>query len=470
MSKICMAYLSDERYRSPKAVDPESDAFVDDHCFMRYAALFWHRHFAYAGYSDHLFDMVDSFLKSPNFWSCIRVQAVVAPYLFGRLVGDNGMCFAMIDPNFVDSNDTDFFASPLPDWLEDSERGSLLLQAYLALIREWNPILLQQPQAALHCHPGVLGIQNIFSTEAIESPNECILDMRLCDDLTQQSNRQDIRPLRQIIGSQPTKAGLRIFSLESRQDNSSVDSLLKQWHVNLNSGCAQGDLGFKQKRAWVVKSKTKQPILQMRSDEKVHEPTTWSFDIETLSLSVQRAGGDVVFKPPSGIRQTWLSQCRSLPSCDKGIHEVFPRQVHNGHRTIVSITWKIGVQNAGSETDSDDSDDSDSDISSDVTESNRSVYTTDSEGRTNRKGGSCFGLVIVVSGLREPAWFNWESKSEITPDFIPSCNPKGSIVMWPIGKSSVMYVDIPLRKSREVPMPDLDGALDREMIMRGKPN
>jgi hypothetical protein len=34
----------------------------------------------------------------------------------------------------------------------------------------------------------------------------------------------------------------------------------------------------------------------------------------------------------------------------------------------------------------------------------------------------------------------------------------------------VMYVDIPLRKSREVPMPDLDGALDREMIMRGKPN
>lgn len=468
MSKICMTYLSDERYRTPSAIEPTSDSFVDDHCFMRYAALFWYSHFNHAGYSDHLFGMVDKFLRSPNFWSCIRVQAVVAPYLFGRLVGGDGRIFCMIDPNSVDDSSRDYFVSPLPDWLQDSERGSLLVKAYLALIREWNPVLLRQPQAALHCHPGVLGIQNTFSTEGIESPNDSILDMQLCEDATQQSDPQDSTPLRQVVGTQPTKAGLRLFSFEGRQENSSADSLLKQWHVNLNAGSVEGNLGIKLKRTWDIKPSIKQPILQLRSDEKIHELAIWSFDIKTLSLSVHRAGGDIAFTPPQEIHQWWLNLCQSMSSRNKSVHDVVERQFHDGHITILATTWKIGAQNTGSETDGETSDDSDSDISSDDAQSSRSIFTSDSEDRTTRRDGYCFGLVIVISGLRKPVWFSWESTSQTTPDFIPTCDPKGSVIIWPISKSSVMYADIQLQKSWKVSLPDLNGADNGETILSGK--
>lgn len=465
MSKICMTYLSHKRYQDPTLVDPESATFVEEHGFMRYAALFWHRHFSCAGYSDNLFNSAEAFLKSANFWSCIRVQAIVAPYLFGRLISEGDISFLIIQPNYVDNNDKDYFATPLPDWFGNTNEGSTILQAYLAFIREWNPVLLLQPQAALQCHPGVLGSYNVFQTGGMNSPNDYIASLKLsCDPAEQSSGLSMMPPCAQILGVQTTKSGVRLFSIERPAESQLGGFFLKQWHANLDTRSSDGSIEIKQKRVWDVRTSYKLPFLQLRSDEKLHEPAVWSLDPKTLDLSVHRAGKDVHFDPPSDIYQSWKRMSNSVSSGHRKIHGIRQRQHHNGRQLVICIVWKLGLHTTGSETDN-DSDDSDSDVSDDRSDSNGSEPS--SRSGTYRESGNqhYFGLIIALDGVKDPVWSSWESKSAFVTDLIPSRNSRNSLLAWPISKSLVQYVCPTSGMSRHLSLPLAD---EREILLRGE--
>lgn len=151
----CLTYLQYQRYQKAN-LDVEailSRPVAREHAFLRYAATFWSQHLSWVPPSTETNEAVQTFLKSPAFWTCLAVQARVGPYLFGRYCGGRRGIFRMSVRGSNRPGD-DCFGMPLPDWIDTfSQGGKDLFTTLCSFVEEWREVLLTCPGGLDSCPP-----------------------------------------------------------------------------------------------------------------------------------------------------------------------------------------------------------------------------------------------------------------------------------------------------------------------------
>lgn len=169
IGKTCMIYLSQDVYAKPRDTDSVARKSCDKNNFLMYAAVFWYLHLSETPKSTELFDEVQRFLESRNFWTCMQIQGTCAPYHFAPL--------RQIHPDHFDMAfkaakiGEIYYPDPLPSWLEDSgEKGQRLVKLYHSFVKEWSIVLSCHPESILQCQP-------VVSEEMhFPCPRDCIED------------------------------------------------------------------------------------------------------------------------------------------------------------------------------------------------------------------------------------------------------------------------------------------------------
>jgi len=152
LGKRCLTYLSYKRYADATSFDTSLDNEITlEHGFLKYAAVFWHRHLQHAGGSDELFEHVRDFLKSSNPWTSIRVQSRYAPHMFARLsYNSKSDVYRMHAPNkpyHGAASDEEYYAVALPSWIDEyGNQGDDLVWGYHMFVREWAEVLVGHPE------------------------------------------------------------------------------------------------------------------------------------------------------------------------------------------------------------------------------------------------------------------------------------------------------------------------------------
>ncbi|KAK4189828.1 hypothetical protein QBC35DRAFT_544418 [Podospora australis] len=165
MGRTCLAYLRYKRYQTPKGFP--DDLEVDrEHAFLRYAAVFWFQHFnQYETPTPELRAEVRSFLQSPEFWACVRVQSQVSRYLFARYV-ESPMCgsFTIQSQAAEDWKGLDNVPSLLPMWLDDDNQdgGRLLVREFHRFMLEWHEALASGREALFQCPMQPSGVERFL--------------------------------------------------------------------------------------------------------------------------------------------------------------------------------------------------------------------------------------------------------------------------------------------------------------------
>ncbi|KAG5753659.1 hypothetical protein H9Q70_003673 [Fusarium xylarioides] len=151
----CIEYLSEERYQDPsdlKALVTRTESSYSN-AFLRYAAVFWHMHMQNITPSPETLKIVEDFLKSPAFWTCIYVQSHAAPHLFARYkretINDYKQILGTI-PNAALQ-----FGLPLPPWKEDSSSADYvsLDRSFCSFALDWGELLVKDPDQLHHAIP-----------------------------------------------------------------------------------------------------------------------------------------------------------------------------------------------------------------------------------------------------------------------------------------------------------------------------
>ena len=163
----CMAYLSYQRYQASVEVGKlVFEPVPCQHSFLKYAAVFWHRHLSSGDHDQELFHQVKSFIQSPNFWTCVKVQRILAPHLFARLVHVDEHRFKMTGDRGGSCRlgDNAYFGNPLPDWIDNyGDPGQLLVQHVGTWVKEWHKILSNPHLPNPHFDPTVAGDANFLA-------------------------------------------------------------------------------------------------------------------------------------------------------------------------------------------------------------------------------------------------------------------------------------------------------------------
>lgn len=149
-----MIYLSQDVYAKSRDIDSVTLKSCDKNHFLMYAAVFWYFHLSDTPKSTKLFDEVQRFLESRNFWTCMQVQGTCASYHFAPLRQIHSDHF---DMGFKAAKIGEiYYPDLLPSWLEDSgEKGQRLVRLYLSFVREWSTVLSCHPESILQCQPVV---------------------------------------------------------------------------------------------------------------------------------------------------------------------------------------------------------------------------------------------------------------------------------------------------------------------------
>jgi hypothetical protein len=149
-------------------------------------------------------------MQSKAFWTCVAVQAKVAPHLFACLTRsseDEGVF--RLDTRGPD--ESQYFGSPIPDWVggEDSPLG---LQhsgkAFSEFIKEWHDVLASWPAGLDECVMDERLVHSMPGRSAWLSNRVKFLS--LCDDQTWLSPPQSPSVMSVILGSDETKIILKI--------------------------------------------------------------------------------------------------------------------------------------------------------------------------------------------------------------------------------------------------------------------
>lgn len=163
----CLSYLSYKRYAD--FGDP-SLADSAEHGLLKYASIFWYKHIEFGGQNRELFEAVRDFLKSPNFWTCIRVQAKYAPHTFAKLSYDAGTnYYKMASPNSTSTPDKEYYADALPMWLgEYDNEGDDLIWSFHMFVREWGEVLVKHPGQIQDYFAKILGNRGFWFVKSRE--------------------------------------------------------------------------------------------------------------------------------------------------------------------------------------------------------------------------------------------------------------------------------------------------------------
>jgi hypothetical protein len=168
IGRRCLTYLSYRRYSEPISLDLERGTSPTDHGLLKYAAIFWYKHLQNSGGSKELFESVRDFLKSPNIWTCIRIQSNYAPHMFAKLsYNSKRYIYKMLLPGSKYSEgEDDYYADALPPWLgEYDSEGDVLVWGYHMFVREWAEVLVRYPDKIQKYFAQVLGSRSFWNTE-----------------------------------------------------------------------------------------------------------------------------------------------------------------------------------------------------------------------------------------------------------------------------------------------------------------
>lgn len=125
----------------------ESDG--EEHAFLKYSAAFWFLHLGEGDPSPELFSEVKSFLRSPNFWTCLAVQVVAHPNLFSLYTfTGSGYNPGLRDGPAGEKQIADLLPRWLPDCKPDGHKYTKALQEYIA---EWHGMLKYSDEPWGHC-------------------------------------------------------------------------------------------------------------------------------------------------------------------------------------------------------------------------------------------------------------------------------------------------------------------------------
>lgn len=167
IGRRCLTYLSYKRYQDFRNVDLDDDV---TNGLLKYASVFWHKHLQDAGGSQELFEVVRKFLKSPNFWTCVRVQSKFAPHTFAKLSYNSKtdyfrMHLSSTRPTLASSNE-EYYTDALPPWLgEYDNQGDLLVWGYHMIVREFGEVLVRHPDDIRQYFGKILGSRGFWYTE-----------------------------------------------------------------------------------------------------------------------------------------------------------------------------------------------------------------------------------------------------------------------------------------------------------------
>lgn len=168
IGRRCMAYLSYNRYSDFEKLDLKDESA--DHGLLKYAAVFWHKHLYDAGGDHELFEEIRDFMRSPNFWTCIRVQSMCAPHMFAKLCHNTktGSYRMQLPGSTSDKLDpaNDYYAFALPGWIGDyNNHGDHLVWGYHMFVREWCEVLMKHPDMIQKYFSEILGPRNFWNTD-----------------------------------------------------------------------------------------------------------------------------------------------------------------------------------------------------------------------------------------------------------------------------------------------------------------
>ena len=126
---------------------------VQSHHLLLYAAEFWSYHYEDVETTEHERTLLKSFLRSPNFYTCIQVQSL---YLIGE---------AQRASNRDAGSD---LGRILPTWLADTTTGRAVESGFREFLDEWGHLLRQGVLWAANgeidrCFWGALGPLNCLS-------------------------------------------------------------------------------------------------------------------------------------------------------------------------------------------------------------------------------------------------------------------------------------------------------------------
>lgn len=163
----CLAYLSYKRYREIASVhELICERALSHHAFLKYASVYWHRHLQFSDHDQKLFDRVETFMRSHNFWTCIYMQRMLAPHLFAKLIAEGTDVFRMSYSCKISrrKNDDIYFGTPIPSWLTlYGDRGNQITRQFVTWCKEWYKILAYCDAQDIHLDPTVIGSNNVFA-------------------------------------------------------------------------------------------------------------------------------------------------------------------------------------------------------------------------------------------------------------------------------------------------------------------
>ncbi|KAJ5587308.1 uncharacterized protein N7459_003073 [Penicillium hispanicum] len=154
IGRDCITLLNYRRYGSFSDAKAILDAEDSENAFLKYAAAFWFLHFMdTTHHRKEVFEEIQRFLESPNFWTCIAVQSYVVPYLFGRYEETARGCYKMGLRRTARCQD-DCFGVPLPIWLENyPPHGPELDRDFCSFVSDWHEVLASRPGTLDQCVP-----------------------------------------------------------------------------------------------------------------------------------------------------------------------------------------------------------------------------------------------------------------------------------------------------------------------------
>jgi hypothetical protein len=184
LGRRCISYLSYKRYAD---FDPLGQIDSAEHGLLKYASIFYYKHIESGGKSKELFELMRNFMKSPNFWTCIRVQAKYAPHTFARLSYDGSNHWKMASLNKSVAPNQEYYADALPSWLQDYDNeGDSLVWSYHMFVREWGDVLVRYPNQIQHYFATALGSHGFWFLE--EEEKSSTVNVKILENLTNISN------------------------------------------------------------------------------------------------------------------------------------------------------------------------------------------------------------------------------------------------------------------------------------------
>lgn len=158
MATACLKYLCQPRYRdllvkSGNTFVTSSGEDVAKHHLLTYAAKYWDRHLENLDCGDALFASVESFLRSPQFVTCLQVQSLCVEGQFCPWFSNIQMCIG--------------YRRTFPRWFtECGQRGQKFVSDYTRFVDNWGYLLDSNKGDIDRCLWGALGPRSFLSGNA----------------------------------------------------------------------------------------------------------------------------------------------------------------------------------------------------------------------------------------------------------------------------------------------------------------